>query len=634
MTFANIRTTTWLVLALVLTACGGSGSSESEPTASQINACDPSNPATAADCGTVLIGLTDADGDFVNYSVDVVQLTLETANGRTVEVLPQQTRINFTDYIDLTELVTAATVPPATYVAGTISLNYDNAEVHVEVGDGSKEAVVTDLEGNPLSEVQLKITLANRDRLIVTRGRAALLQLDFDLDASHDVDIEPTPATAAADHFILAEVHPVDEKDIRARGPLVNVNESEMSYVVAIRPFHDRIGDFGRFTVNVTEDTEFEVDGEVFAGVEGLRALNSSGQGTPTIAKGTLTVAERSLTADRVLAGSSVPGSELDAVVGNIIERDGNFLTVRGATIIPHDTTTDRRIHFHDDVVVEVGPDTRVFKDGDRVSDLSIAALSVGQRVTVRGSQPVASTDAAAPQILFDATNGAVRMHVTHLAGTVNTVVPGQTDIKLHAIDRRRAAIFDFSGTGPSAGLDADPENYEIATGDLALTSFSAGQPVVAYGFPTAFGIAPPDFNGRTMIEFADVRSTLGIAWGSEGTVAPFASIGPDGIVLALDNGEIGTRHHVKQGAVLIDLLTLGSNTTIVPRETDRMLFSIKSGDSLRQYADFDDFVSDLTNSLNGSTTARAMFARGKFDIGTNTIKAYKIGVILIDPPM
>ena len=64
-----------------------------------------------------------------------------------------------------------------------------------------------------------------------------------------------------------------------------------------------------------------------------------------------------------VLAGSSVPGIDRDAVIGNVIKRDGNLLTIRGATIIG----SDRRMHFHDDVVVEIGPATSVFKDGDRV---------------------------------------------------------------------------------------------------------------------------------------------------------------------------------------------------------------------------------------------------------------------------
>lgn len=634
MTFPDIRTALLLLSAIMLTACGGGSSTSENPNAVQTATCNPADPATSDECGTVLIGFTDADGDFLNYTVDVVRLTLETANGRTVEVLPQQTRINFTDYVDLTELVTAATVPPATYVSGTISLDYTESEVIVEAGDQSKAAIVTNADGIPLQRVNLKIVLSNRDRLTVVKRRAALLQLDFDLEASHDVDILATPATAAAEHFILAEVHPVDEKNIRVRGPLLSVNEAEMNYVIAIRPFHDRDGDFGRFSVNVEDDTEFEVDGSMFVGVEGLRALSAAGQGTPTIAKGNLTVAERRFVADRVLAGSSVPGSDLDAVVGNIIRRDGNFLTVRGATIIPRDTAIDRRTHFHDDVVVEVGPNTKVFKDGHRDSDLSIDALSIGQRVSIRGNQATPTTDALAPQVLFDATQGAVRMHLTHLAGVVNTVMTGQTDITLHAIDRRRSQIFDFSGSGASADLDADPDNYEIATGNLTLADFASGRPIVAYGFPTAFGTAPPDFDGRTVIDFTDVRSSLGMAWGSAGTIAPFASIGPDGIVLALDNGDIGGRHHVKQGPVIIDLLSLGTNTTILPHATDRMLFSIKTADSLRLYSDFDDFIADLSDSLNGATTARSMYARGKFDVASNTITAYKIGVLLLDPPM
>ena len=632
MNIANTGRAALLLAALILTACGGGSGSSSNPNPVQTASCDPNNPATFDECGTVLIGFTDADGDFLNYTVDVLSLTLETANGRTIEVMPRKTRVNFSDYVDLTELVSAAIVPPATYVSGTISLDYDDAEIYVEESGTSKKAVVT-LNGAVLGQAELKIMLSNRDQLNVTRRRSHLLQLDFDLAASHVVDTGPTPATAAAEQFIVAEVHPVDEKDIRVRGPLVEVNETEMSYTISVRPFHDRDGDFGRFIVNVTDETEFEVNGDMHVGSEGLRALNAAGAGTPTVAKGTLSVAERSFTADLILAGSSVPGHDMDAVVGNIIKRDGNFLTIRGATIIPRDAATDRRVHFHDDVVVQVGPDTKVFKDGHRASDLSIDALSIGQRVTIRGNQPTPTTDALAPQILFDATQGAVRMHVTHLSGIVNMTVPGQTDITLHSIDRRRADVFDFSGTGPSADLDADPANYEIRTGNLTLSNFAAGKPIVAYGFPTAFGMAPPDFTGRSFIDYADVRSALGVGWGSEGTVSPFLSAGIDGLVLDNQNGDIDQRHYVKQGPVLIDLTSLDSNTTIVPRASDRMLFSIKSQDSLRLYSDWADFVDELNMSLNGATTARAMHAYGKYDVDSNTFTAYKLGIYLLEPP-
>ena len=621
----------WTILffaALILAACGGGGSTTATTDPVPTAECDPADPGTAAECGTVMIALTDADGDFLNYTVDVVSLKLETANGRIVETLPRRSRINFTDYVDLTELVTIATIPPAIYVAGTISLDYSDAEILVEENGDPKETEVTDTSGVKLIETELRIILPERDQLVVTKGRPALLQLDFDLAASHKVDLAPMPAKAESEQFIVAEISPIDEKDIRVRGPLVGVDEDAMSYTIALRPFHERDGNFGRATVHIANDTEFEVDEVMYAGIDGLRALAAAGPGTPTVAKGTLDVAAREFTADLVLAGASVPGIDRDAVVGNVIKRDGNFLTIRGATIVP----SDRRAHFHDDVVVEVGPNTKVFKDGDRLSDLSIDAISIGQRVTIRGNQPMPTTDALAPQILFDATEGVVRMHVTHLSGIVNTVMTGQTDITLHAIDRRRVQIFDFAGTGMSPDLDADPDNYEVATGNLTLADFSPGKPIVARGFPTAFGMAPPDFTGRTIIDYTDVRSALGVGWGAAGTAMPFTSIGPDGLILNNRNEDIDERHYIKQGPVLIDLTTLDSDTTIVPRESDRLAFYIGSADSVRMYADFADFANDLSTSLLSGENARSMHARGSYDVDTNVFTAYKIGVYLLEP--
>ena len=112
--------------ALSLAACGGSGGSgDSGPsggdTASQI--CDPADSQTLDNCGSVYIGLTDADGDFLTYAVDVLSLTLERSNGAVVETLPLATRVDFAQYTDLTEFLTAATVPPGTYVGGQIRLD-------------------------------------------------------------------------------------------------------------------------------------------------------------------------------------------------------------------------------------------------------------------------------------------------------------------------------------------------------------------------------------------------------------------------------------------------------------------------------------------------------------------------------
>ena len=91
----------------------------------------------------------------------------------------------------LPELAIAAYVPPAVYVAGSISLDYQDSEIFVEFGDGSKKAIVTDSAGAELQQTDLKIVLSNRDQLAVTKRRAHFLQLDFDLEASPDVNTAP-----------------------------------------------------------------------------------------------------------------------------------------------------------------------------------------------------------------------------------------------------------------------------------------------------------------------------------------------------------------------------------------------------------------------------------------------------------
>lgn len=611
-----------LASVLLLAACGagGPGTTPQEPAA--VQGCDPGNAASTDQCGTLLLGITDADGDFLSYSVNVVSLQLEMANGRVVETLPATTRMDFARYVDLTEILTAASVPPGTYVAGTLVLDYSDAEVIVEHEGAGKDAMVVDSDGNTITDLEMTIQLAGRDRLVVTQGRASVLTVDFDLAASHDVDFLPTPAIATAAPFIVAEINPVVSKDIRVRGPLVSVSGDDVTYTVAIRPFHERSGDFGRVPVNVKDSTRFEVNDTFYSGLEGLRALDASGTGTPTIAQGTLNLAERTFTADVVLAGSSVPGIESDAVRGNVIARRGNELVVRGGTIIPE----DGRASFRDDVVVIVGPDTNVYRRGTN-ERLDIDAISVGQAITIRGD--VVSDDG--DTITLDATRGAARLHFTHLSGIARTVYPGQIDIDLRAIDRRPVAIFDFVGTGVSRDQDADPDNYEVATGTLPMSLQGAGKPVAVTGFPNAFGMAPPDFEGRTLIDFTDVRSMLGVGWGVAGTTVPFLSIGTDGLVLDNSNSDIDSRHYVKQGPVLIDLTALDSGTQVMPRPNGRALYVLKRRDRVQLYTDFDDFVADLTTALDGATAARSMYARGLYATDTNVFTAYMIGVHLLD---
>ena len=612
---AALRQSVWsplFALSLVVAGCGGGGGSgESNNTA---QGCD------ATSCGQVYIGMTDADGDFLSYTVDVVSLTLGKANGAVVDTLPVATRVDFAQLVDLSEFVTAATIPNGAYVEGRIRLDYTNAEVTVEVAGQPREARVVDANGQPLGAVDLDIRLDNRNHVLIAPGRPAFLQLDFDLAASHSVDINATPVTAVAEPFIVASVEPVDEKELRVRGPLVSVDTAASSYVIDVRPFHHMSARLGQLTVMTTADTAFEIDGTAYTGADGLAALAQSPAGTPTVAFGALTLATRDFTAERVHAGTSVPGPRFDVVWGNVTARDGDTLTVRGATLIRRSGSV---VFKRDDIKVLVGPDTLVTRDGRGGGDLTEDAISVGQRIHAFGQ--VSETN---DQTSLDASAGRVRLHLTHLSGTVVSSGPGALALDLFSIDGRRPAIFDFSGTGTAPDSDADPGNYEIATGTLDLDRLMAGSPARVFGFVTPFGAAPPDFEGRTVVDFQEVRAWLAVGWGIDGTSAPFLSIGDSGLVIDHANPDIGARHFIAIGPMLIDVTALGTPPTVVGA-SGRVLFAIGEPRRVEVFSEFARFAEALSEKLAGGQKALAINAHGRFDTGSTTFTANYVSVCL-----
>lgn len=613
------RVRAWLaaptaVFMLALAACGGGGGSDgAAPAVSQ--ACNETT------CGTLLVSLTDADGDFLSYSVDVVSLTLTKADGTVVETLPVRQRVDFAGLVDLTELVTAATIPNGAYVDASIRLDYAGSEVSVEVNGEPRAAIVVGEDGRSLGVVDLDIRLDNRNQVVIAPGRPALLQLDFDLAASHRVDITTDPVTAVSAPFIVASVEPVEDKELRVRGPLVSVDTNASSYVIDLRPFHHPSARLGQVTVHTTAGTAFEIDGVESVGAAGLATLAGQAAGTPTIAHGILNVAERSFTADRVLAGSSVPGPRFDVVIGNVIARAGDELTVRGGTLIRRD---DSVRFVRGDITVLIGPDTIVTRDGGGFNLLRPEAISVGQRI--HGFGDASPSDES---LVLDAMAGRVRLNITHLLGSVVEANPGLVALDLAAIDGRRPEIFDFSGTGASSATDADPSNYEVATGPLNLLGLTPDSPVRVFGFVTPFGFAPPDFVGRTVVDFSELRAQLGVGWGSEGTGAPFLAMGVEGLVIDPANPDLGLRHHLKIGPRIIDITGLDSPVTVAPA-TGRTLFAIGQGDTVEVFAEFERFVARLSEKLAGGAKARALYARGAFDAGSTTLTANYVAVALI----
>jgi hypothetical protein len=618
----RVRLALVAMVAAALTACSGGGSGG--PAAS---AGPPVPSGGCADCGTLLVGVTDADGDFVSYSVDVQSVTLKRPDGATVETLPATTRIDFAQLTDLADLLSVATIAPGDFVGGTIRLDYSNAEIVVERAGQLVDAKAVDENGQPLGVVDLEVQLSNRDHLVVTRGRAAFLSLDFDLAASNEVDLGQSPIVVTARPFIVAEVQPVNEKDLRLRGTLVSVDAAASSYKVDVRPWQRRDGAFGEITVHTTAQTTFEIAGVAYGGAAGLEALAQQPAGTLTVAFGTLAVQSRDFTADIVHAGDSVGGQLTDAVHGSVVARQGNQLTVKGAFAVRR----DRDAAFRRTVLVNVGPDTKVLKAGS-LQPLDASAISVGQSIVAFGKldDPAPAAASATPPTL-DATAGRVRLAVTALRGSVVSAVAGQVDLELRAIDRLGVEMFDFSGTGATPATDADPHDYEVATGTLPLATLGAAEAAKVLGFVRPFGSAPADFEGRTVIDRRDLPAVLGIGWGEDGTGAPFLSSGNAGLVLDLHNADIGARHTLAVGMRVIDLLDLPASPTIGGAD-GRTVFGLSERGHVELFTAFPDFVTELDARLAGGEKVQALTAYGNYDEGITTLAANHIAVHLVAP--
>jgi hypothetical protein len=199
--------------------------------------------------------------------------------------------------------------------------------------------------------------------------------------------------------------------------------------------------------------------------------------------------------------------------------------------------------------------------------------------------------------------------------------------LNLRGIDRLGIDAFDFAGTGVTPAQDANPADYEIATGTLGLASIVSGEAARVVGFVRPFGAAPPDFEGRTVIDHRGLPTTLGIGWGSTGTTAPFSSMGPSGLVLDLKNSSIGSRHHLAVGMRVVDLTTLPMPPTLAPPTTGRAIYGISVGADIRLYTSFEELSSELATLLGGGRHAIALTASGNYEAASATLYASHVAV-------
>ena len=560
------------------------------------------------DEGVVAIGLTDTPGDFLTYTVDVTSLTLTKADNTTVvQTLPQRTRIDFAQVVDLTEFITGATIPAGTYVSATLNVDYTNADIRVDDGTGTPVAVpltnILDTQNRQVTALPMKVTLDNARQLVIAPLASSLLDLDFNLAASNLVDMSvPASPVVTVNPLLVADVNPDSPKPHRIRGPLDSVNTQAGSFTLILRPFNLLQGDHGRLAFLTDSNTTFEIDQVNYVGSAGLSALAAKSQLTATLAIGTLDLTTRRFIATEVLAGSSVPFGTSDVLTGNVTSRSGSTaFVVKGAELVRSNGT----LIFGDTVTVTVASGmTKVIKQGT-TGTFATGDISVGQRVTVSGVLNAAGTTMDAT----NATSGLVRLLVTQLNGTVNSAGSGVVAMTLARIDGRPISLFNFSGTGTTAGNDASPISYQVAAGALSLAGITNGTPLKVRGFVQPFGqaTATDDFNAITLIDVTSAPATLVVGWPSL-EAAPFNSYPPGGLVVNLLNA--GVLHDVFRGGVDTRLST-SDTPTVQAINPARGLFVIGTDGTVQVYTRLSTYQAALQAELAAGRKARSFVASG-----------------------
>ena len=618
----NFKSLVLIFMAVFILGMGLSGCDSGGAPGLGVNENDSggSSNMSSEENGDITISMTDAAGDFSSYTVDVLSVNLTHANGAQVSTLPLATRIDFAQYTEMTEFLTATTVPPGVYVSVSLTLSYQDADIWVEDESGNIIQVdnIVDENGDPVTTIEASVRLEDKNQLTIAPGIPTHLILDFDLQASNQVSFDnPNAPTLTVDPFLAADVNRTNVSKIhRLRGLLNDVDLGSNSFSVILRPFYSPLADhhrrYGIRSVMTNEDTLYDINGVQYQGRKGLTSLDDLDRLTPVVAQGDLKFNPLRFEAREVYAGSSVPGGLLDVVKGNVIKRTGNRLTVKGASLIRSGSS----VTFNDEVTIWIANTTKVKQQLSKAS-FTIDDISVGQQVIVFG----ALTNASPSLLQMDATKGGVHMLLTTIRGTVTSIndtdPSTQLTLDLQSIDRRRVGLFDFTGTGITRKNDADPDSYDVFTGTLDISTLSAGSPMQIKGFPEPFGQAPPDFSAHTLINVSDLKAYVKIDW-YPATETPFKSISGTSLTLNLDGA--GKQHHLIQGGVVTDLTGLVNAPSLAPDEDGEGLYILKYRGGMEIHTIFEDFADSIAELLEKEYTVKKLNATGQFDDSTSTL--------------
>lgn len=644
--------------------------------------------------GIAWVTLTDEPGDFTSYIVNVDSITLTRNDGAVVTALATPETVDFTKLANVSELWGTATIPNGTYLSASIVLDYTNAVVSVMVNGLPQQATVVNSAGAAVTTETINVILdpANPLNVVATYGTTAAqrLAIDFNLAAStSSINLATSPATVVINPYLTVGIAPPDNKMIRVRGPLINSSVDLSTYTVYVRPFYDEVDSLGSLTMFTDANTIYTINGKVFTGPAGVDQLSLSSAGTTVTATYTTYTPTPTPSATAgiyhavyVVAGSTLEDIYTQGIEGDVVARNGNILTVQGATLQFNDgvsvycenPSTPASQCEVNEVFVVLGQNTIVTADDNAtLTGLNYNSVAVGQHIIARGIYTLSNNVVTIDATGSTATNtGSVRLISTNLWGSLVSTTAGNVVLNLSTINNWPATDFNFTGNGTTTAAA-----YQVNTGSIAIPDTTVGDPLWIDGLAAPFGAAPPDFNAASVNSELSVQTIGAVApsltcgqgvlnctpasmrvyWTGTGTSTPFSTLTPTGTTMGMTidltnpNFSSGT---IRIGPESIDMTLLPASpqiiATVPPPSTPAnagVTGSIEvtlppvflpeysygvpaavAPAGINVFSVFGTFAAGLTTAL--ATTPAVQFeARGTYDRATNTFNAISVNVVL-----
>jgi hypothetical protein len=612
--------------------------------------------------GTPVITLQAKPGRFTSYIVTIDEIEMTRKDGTIVELPTVDERIDLAHLSSYANLLEAPAVGIGTYVSATFVLDYSSPYITVGV-DGQAFPVPTLLDastGDLPTTTTVIVKFDPSHPLVITENTSSVVAFDIDLEASNVITSNSSGFVVTVQPFWNVTTQPYYKAPIFARGLYVLANTADNNFIMNVRPLHDVLDNpFGALTVNVNDQTYYNINGVTYVGAAGLAAitqLNNQyadlqiGAYTATPAGGApfgnLNTYTPSMTAVAVYVGSSLESTIEDQLTGIVEEISGDTVTLMDAQLV--DRLGD--YGFQQSATVTVSPDTIVSADGIANFTPSLAAISVGQKINVEGQVTV---DVSGNPTALDATSetvpGAqVRLQNTPLYGTVNSVTGANLSLNVLAVDFYAPTYLYYTGTGTTAANDANASEYIVNTSAVTGTTPSVGTLVNVNGMVSPFGTADPptvaDFNATSILPVTE--SQLILEWASGGSDTPFTVVNGAGIIVDLTNAHLLSGTHIVRtgpptlttGPTVVNVLNQPNPNLLTiryaqPTATTPVLFGVGNvtvGEY--EYTDPTSYAGEVWIAADGTVPVTKLVATGTYDASTGTFTATQITINVVAP--